>query len=74
MNWYPNLPPEQRRLQGIVDRFNADARLWEKLAENRRRRRKRFPFLSEKTHKKLDLLEHAKARPPQDCVGELMAP
>jgi hypothetical protein len=74
MNPYHNLPPEQRRLQTIVDQFNAGARLWEKLEERRRRRRKRFPFLSKKTHKKLDLLEHAKARPPQECVGDWIQP
>ncbi len=70
MNTYPNLPPEQHHAQRIVDQFNADARLWEKLETRRRRRRKRFPRLPEEFHKKLDLLEHAKARSPQECVGE----
>ena len=31
MSPYPNLPPEPRFTQGIVDQFNADARRWKKL-------------------------------------------
>jgi hypothetical protein len=74
MSQYPNLPPEQRPTQRLVDQFNADERLWKKLEPKRQRRRKRFPHVSKKKLKKLDLLEFAKARPPQDCVGEWIEP
>ena len=32
VNPYYNLPPEQRETQRFVDKFNADERLWKKLA------------------------------------------
>jgi len=70
MNPYYNLPPEQRATQRFVDKFNADERLWKKLAPRRRARRKLLPGLSRNKLKKLDLLEFANARPPQDCIGE----
>jgi hypothetical protein len=69
-----NLPPEQRFTQRVVDQFNADERLWEKLEPRRRLRHKLLSHLSEKQLKKLDLEEFAKARPPQDCVGQWMKP
>jgi len=72
MNPYYNLPPGQRMTQRLVDQFNADERLWRKLAPKRNARRKLRPRLSKKKLKKLDLREFAKARPPQDCVGEWM--
>jgi hypothetical protein len=32
LNPYYNLPPEQNRIQRLVEQYNADARLWKKLA------------------------------------------
>jgi len=69
MNSYPNLPPEQRTTQRLVDQFNADERLWKKLEPKRKLRRKRLPVLSKRKLKELDLLEFSTARPPRDCVG-----
>jgi hypothetical protein len=74
VNPYYNLPPEQRMTQHLVDQFNADERLWKKLEPKRRARRKVRPRPSRKGLKKLDLLEFAKARPPQDCIGERSGP
>jgi hypothetical protein len=70
MNPYYNLPPEQCITQRRVDQFNADERLWKKLEPKRRARRKLRPRPSRKASKNLDLLEFAKAKPPQDCIGE----
>jgi hypothetical protein len=69
MNPYYNLPPEQRWIQKVVAQFNADERLWRSLDGRRRLRRKLYPRLSAKRRKQLDLLDFAKARPPQDCIG-----
>ena len=69
MNPYSNLPPEQRPTQRLVDQFNADERLWRSLEPKRRARRKLLPKLSRRKRKKLDLLDFAKARPPQECIG-----
>jgi len=55
--------------QRLADQFNADERLWKKLEPRRRLRRKAKPRLSRKKLKKLALAEFAKARPPQDCIG-----
>ena len=74
MNPFYNLPPEQRTTQRLVEQYNADARLWKKLEPKRRARRKLLPGLSEKKLKKLDLLDFAKARPPQECVGQWTEP
>jgi hypothetical protein len=74
MNPYYNLPPEQRMTQRLVDQFNADERLWKKLEPKRRARRKVRPRPSRKGLKKLDLLEFAKARSPQDCIGQWNEP
>ena len=74
MNPRYNLPPEQRFTQRIVDQFNADERLWEELEPRRELRRKLLPGLSKKKLKKLDLDEFARARPPQECVGECLKP
>jgi len=74
MNPYYNLPPEQRPAQRLVDQFNADERLWKKLEPRRRAQRKLRPRRSRKKLKKIDLLEFARARPPQDCIGEWIGP
>jgi hypothetical protein len=70
MNPLYNFPPEQRITQRLVDQFNADERLWKKLAPKRRARRKLRPRPSLKALKNLDLLEFAKARPPLECDGQ----
>ena len=69
-NPYYNLPPEQRATQRLVDQFNADERLWRKLEPRRRARRKLLPRLSKNKLKRLDVLEFARARPPQECIGQ----
>jgi hypothetical protein len=74
MNPHYNLPPEQRATQRLVDQFNADERLWKELEPNRRARRKARPRPSRKKLKALDLLEFARARPPQDCIGQRIQP
>jgi hypothetical protein len=71
MNPYYNLPPEQRRIQWLVSQFNAEERLWRSLEGKRRLRRILRPRISAKRQKRLDLLDLAKARPPQNCIGEL---
>ena len=70
MTPYYHLPPEQRRVQQIVDQFNADEHLWRSLEAKRRRRRKLHPRMSAKLRRRLDLLELTDYRPPQDCVGQ----
>ena len=70
MNPYYNLPPEQRRTQRLVDQNNADAQLWKEFEPRRRARRKLLPRLSKERLKELALREFAKARPPQECVGQ----
>lgn len=67
---YNNLPSQQHQVQRLVDQFNADERLWRTLEGKRKRRRELGTRLSKKRHKQLDLLEFAKARPPQDCIGD----
>jgi hypothetical protein len=74
MNPYYNLPPEQMPTQRLVDQFNADERLWKKLESKRSARRKLQPRLSRKKLKELALLEFAKARPPQDSLGQWLVP
>ena len=73
MKQYYNVPPSQSQVQQLVDQFNADERLWRSLEPKRRRRRKGRLRLSAKQHRLLDLLEFAKAHPPQDCVGVMNA-
>jgi hypothetical protein len=70
MNPYPNLPPSQRRTQRLVEQFNADERLWQSLAGKRKLRRKLHPKMAPKRRQKLDLLDFARLRRPQDCIGE----
>jgi hypothetical protein len=72
MNSYYNLPAEQIGVQRLVDQFNADERLWERLEPSRHARRKLRPHLTKKQLRKLDLLEFAKAAPPLECVGRLI--
>jgi hypothetical protein len=68
MSAYINLSKEQRRVQQIVDQFNADEQLWSSLASKRRRRRKLHPNMPGKLRKQLNLLEFLAARPAQDCL------
>jgi len=68
MNLYYNLPSKQRRVQRLVTLFNTDEQLWESLKGKRRLRRTLFPWLSKKQQ---GLLDFAKTRPPQDCVGRI---
>jgi len=74
MNPYYNLPPGQQFTQRLVDQFNTDERLWNKLEPRRRLRRKLLPGLSKKKLKQLDLAEFAKAKPPRECVGQWIKP
>jgi hypothetical protein len=72
MNFYSNLPLEQRRAGQLVAEFNADEQLWRRLRGNRRLRRKLHPHLSVRIQKRLDLLEFAAMHPAQDCVGRFI--
>ncbi len=75
MNPYYNLPRYQRLTQRLVDQFNADERLWKKLAPRRRARRRLLRrLLSRKTLKELDWVEFARERPPFDCIGQRVVP
>lgn len=65
-----NLPPEQRSVQRLVDHWNADERLWQKLEPRRLLRRALRKNLSEAQLRELDLREFAKAKPPVDCIGQ----
>lgn len=56
-------------MQRLAALFNSDEQIWRSLAGKRRRRRALFPWLSRKRLTQLQLLEFAKARPPQDCVA-----
>ena len=67
---YNNLPVEQHQVQRLVDEYNADEQLWQSLAWERVHRLWLQPHLSAKQHRLLDLLEFAKARPSQDCIGK----
>jgi hypothetical protein len=69
MNQFSNLASDQRRVQRLASQFNSDERLWLSLAGKRRWRRALLPWLSKAGHRQLDLLDFAKARPPQDCVA-----
>lgn len=65
-----NLPPEQHRVQRLVDRFNAGEALWRRLDARRRLRRLLRKDLSEEQLHELDLRDFAHAKPPVDCIGE----
>ncbi len=70
MNPYYNLPPEQRRMQRLVDRFN-DERRWEERMELRRRfRRAVRRNLTGAQHRELDRRDEAKLGRLQEFVGE----
>jgi hypothetical protein len=64
-----NIPPKQRHTQQLVAQFNADEELWLSLDTKRRCRRTLHPRMSAELKRQLDLLEFARARPPQDCIG-----
>ena len=74
MKPYYHLPPEQRLTQCLVDQFNSDELLWKKLEPRRRARRKLLPKLSKRKLQALNIAEFAKARPPQDCIGQCPKP
>jgi len=63
MNSHLNLPPEQRRVQRLVDQFNADEEILRKLAIKRRLRGLRHAGLSPQQHKLHDLIDLRSARP-----------
>jgi hypothetical protein len=65
-----HFPPEQHRVQRLVDRFNADEALWRRLDARRRLRRLRRKDLSEEQLHELDLRDFAQSKPPVDCIGE----
>jgi len=65
-----NLPPEQHRVQRLVDQWNADGGLWQKLAPRRRLRRAARKNLTEAQLRELDLREFARTKPPVECIGE----
>jgi hypothetical protein len=65
VNFNYNIPPKQKRIQQLVAQFNADEELWLSLETKRRRRRTLHPRMSVKLKRQLDLLEFARARPPQ---------
>lgn len=73
MNPYYNLPAEQRAIQRLIDKFNADEQLWRKLEPERRTRRKLRPTLCKKKRKEFDLQEFATAR-LEECVGQWIEP
>jgi len=68
-NAQPNLPENQHFTQGLADGFNADERVWEKLASLRRLRRLLRPDDDPEKLKKQDLADFARAQPPKDCVS-----
>lgn len=64
-----NLPAHQSFTQRLADQFNADERLWEKLAPLRRLRRLLHPGDDPEKQKKQDLADFARTQPPKDCIG-----
>jgi hypothetical protein len=69
VNSYPNLPPEQGRVQRLVDQFNADENIWRRLAVKRRLRRLSRRGLLPKWHELFDLVELHRGRPREDAIG-----
>ncbi len=69
MNKQRSLPPAQQSVQRFVDRFNSDEEVWRKFALKRIRRRAKHPEWSEAKHRAVDLLEFARRRSPEDCIG-----
>ena len=68
MDRYHHFDSEQRRVQRVVDRFNTDEQVWRRL-EPRRRLRRALRSHQARLHE-LDLGDFARARPPEDCIGE----
>lgn len=70
MNPHYNLPPGQRRLQRLVDRFNSERR-WEERMELRRRiRRALRSRFTEEQHRELDRRDETNLGRFQEFVGE----
>jgi hypothetical protein len=70
MDRYHTLASEHRRVQRIVDRFNANEQVWRRLGLRRRLRRAVRRNLTDAQLRELDLRDFARARPPEDCIGE----
>jgi hypothetical protein len=68
-NSHPNLPAGQCCTQRLADQFNADERLWEKLAPLRRLRRLLRPHSDPEKQNRQDLADFARAQQPKDCIG-----
>ena len=64
-----NLPALQRFTQRLADQFNADERLWERLAPLRQLRRLLRLGHDSETQKQQDLADFARAQPPKDVVA-----
>jgi len=70
MNRHSQLPPEQQRVQKLVDQWNADERHWRSLRGRRLLRRLTRKGLTADQHRVLDQREFARTRTPVDCIGE----
>jgi hypothetical protein len=69
MNNYSNIPCEQRFAQQLIDVFNKDEILWNRLVKRREQRRKQIN-ISEEFHKLLDIIDFEVMRQPDDCIGK----
>lgn len=69
MQKYHNIPPEQALTQRLVDKFNADEAIWQKLRSHREFRRRIYRNVSKELHYIIDQIEFAAIKPPDDCVG-----
>jgi len=70
---YWNLFQHQWYSQYLVDAFNADEMLWNKL-EIKRKLRRRVCSLTNEEYWTLDLLEFEAMRPLDDCIGTPIVP
>ncbi len=68
MNFYRNIPCNQRFAQKLIDNFNEDEILWNRLEVRRKDRRKKLN-ISEMLQRALDILEFESKRHPDDCIG-----